>query len=45
MHLRIGAALHWLAFPQPCSTPVEVRQTLVALARAEVWPTGGTLPA
>lgn len=45
MHLRIGLALHWLAFPQPCSTAVEVRQALVALARAEVWPTSGTEPA
>lgn len=40
-HLRIGQSLHWLAFPTSCNTPVEVRQALVALARAEVWPTSG----
>ncbi|MDO9321194.1 MAG: DUF2470 domain-containing protein [Pseudomonas sp.] len=45
LHLRIGTVLHWLAFPQPCSTPLEVRQALVALARADAWPTGGALPA
>ncbi len=44
-HLRIGASVHWLAFPQPCSTPLEVRQALVALARSEVWPTEGVAPA
>jgi putative heme iron utilization protein len=44
-HLRIGAVIHWLAFPQPCATPLEVRQALVALARADVWPTAGALPA
>ncbi len=32
-HLRIGQALHWLAFPEPCSTPGAVRQALVAMAR------------
>jgi putative heme iron utilization protein len=37
-HLRIGARLYWLAFEQPCSTPGEVRQALVALAHAEHWP-------
>ncbi|WP_415753433.1 HugZ family protein [Pseudomonas leptonychotis] len=40
-HLRIGQALYWLAFPAPCKTAVEVRQALVALAHAEVWPTDG----
>lgn len=40
-HLRIGAALHWLPFAQACHTPLEVRQALVALARASVWPTDG----
>jgi hypothetical protein len=37
-HLRIGSALHWLAFAEPCATPGAVRQALVALARAERWP-------
>lgn len=37
-HLRIGQRLHWLAFEQPCNNPGEVRQAMVALARAEVWP-------
>ena len=37
-HLRIGAALHWLPFAEPCSDPGEVRQALVALARADAWP-------
>ena len=40
-HLRIGQGLHWLAFPTSCNSPLEVRQALVALARAEVWPTAG----
>jgi putative heme iron utilization protein len=40
-HLRIGAVIDWLAFPQVCSSPLEVRQALVALAHAEVWPTDG----
>ncbi|MGB4073562.1 HugZ family protein [Pseudomonas sp.] len=40
-HLRIGQSLYWLAFPTSCNSPLEVRQTLVALARAEVWPTDG----
>ena len=40
-HLRIGAALHWLPFARPCQTPLEVRQALVALARASAWPTDG----
>lgn len=44
-HLRIGAVIDWLAFPQPCSSALEVRQALVALARAEVWPTDGAMPA
>lgn len=40
-HLRIGQSLYWLAFPTSCNSPLEVRQALVALARAEVWPTAG----
>ena len=42
-HLRIGAMLHWLPFATSCNSPLEVRQALVALARAEVWPTGGAV--
>ena len=38
-HLRIGKALHWLAFPTSCNNPGAVRQALVLLARAESWPT------
>ncbi|MEE1921254.1 HugZ family protein [Pseudomonas sp. 148P] len=38
MHLRIGQALHWLAFPEPCNTPTQVREALVLLAHAEQWP-------
>jgi putative heme iron utilization protein len=44
-HLRIGQGLHWLAFPTSCNSPLEVRQALVALARAEVWPTAGPVSA
>ncbi len=44
-HLRIDQALYWLAFPGLCTNPGAVRQALVALARAEVWPTGGTVRA
>lgn len=33
-HLRIGQAVHWLPFPSDCSTVMEVRQALVAMARA-----------
>ena len=40
-HLRIGQALHWLPFPVPCDSPGAVRQALVQLARAAVWPTDG----
>ncbi len=40
-HLRIGQSLYWLAFPISCNTAAEVRQALVQLARAEVWPTSG----
>lgn len=40
-HLRIGKVLHWLAFPTSCNNPGAVRQALVLLARAEVWPTVG----
>lgn len=32
-HLRIGQAVHWLPFPSTCSTAMEVRQALVAMAR------------
>ena len=39
MHLRIGQGLFWLAFPEPCNTPTQVRQALVQLAHAEKWPT------
>ncbi len=37
-HLRIGERLYWLAFPTPCETPLQVREALVALAHASVWP-------
>jgi len=40
-HLRIGQSLYWLAFPTSCNNPKEVREALVMLARAEVWPTDG----
>jgi putative heme iron utilization protein len=40
-HLRIGKGLYWLAFPTSCNNPGAVRQALVALARAAVWPTAG----
>lgn len=33
-HLRIGQVIHWLPFPSACSTAIEVRQALVAMARA-----------
>ena len=32
-HLRIGHAIHWIAFPATCTTPGAVRQALVAMAR------------
>lgn len=38
MHLRIGEALHWLAFPEPCNTATQVREALVLLAHASEWP-------
>lgn len=38
MHLRIGQALYWLAFPGPCNTPTQVREALVFLAHADQWP-------
>jgi len=38
MHLRIGQALYWLAFPEPCNTPTQVREALVLLAHADKWP-------
>ena len=37
-HLRIGTQLFWLAFTEPCYSPLEVRQALVALAKANAWP-------
>ncbi|BAN50434.1 HugZ family protein [Metapseudomonas resinovorans] len=40
-HLRIGQTVHWLPFPTSCNNPGAVRQALVQLARAEVWPTSG----
>ncbi|MCY1435296.1 heme oxygenase, HugZ family [compost metagenome] len=39
MHLRIGQALYWLPFAEPCNTPTQVREALVLLARADKWPT------
>lgn len=33
-HLRIGQAIHWLPFPSACSTAMDVRQALVAMARS-----------
>lgn len=38
MHLRIGQGIHWLAFPEPCNNPTQVREALVSLAHAEQWP-------
>lgn len=40
-HLRIAQGVYWLAFPTSCNSPLTVRQALVALARATVWPTDG----
>ena len=40
-HLRIGQSLYWLNFPTSCNSPLDVRQALVSLARAAVWPTDG----
>lgn len=37
-HLRIGQGLHWLPFPAPCDNAAAVRQALVQLAKADVWP-------
>lgn len=45
MHLRIGQALYWLAFPEPCNTPTQVREALVLLAHAEKWPQSQTAEA
>ncbi|MEG1041322.1 MAG: HugZ family protein [Pseudomonas sp.] len=39
MHLRIGQGVHWLPFAVPCNTPIQVREALVFLARADQWPT------
>ncbi|MBC3435656.1 HugZ family protein [Pseudomonas sp. BW16M2] len=38
MHLRIGQGVYWLAFPNICNTPTQVREALVLLARADQWP-------
>lgn len=38
MHLRIGQGIYWLAFPNTCNTPTQVREALVQLARADQWP-------
>ncbi|MHC2147370.1 HugZ family pyridoxamine 5'-phosphate oxidase [Pseudomonas sp. 210_17 TE3656] len=38
MHLRIGQGLYWLPFAVPCNTPIQVREALVFLARADQWP-------
>lgn len=38
MHLRIGQGVHWLPFAVPCNTPIQVREALVFLARADHWP-------
>lgn len=38
LHLRIGQGIHWLAFQTPCNTPKQVREALVELAHATVWP-------
>lgn len=38
MHLRIGQGLWWLPFETPCNTPKQVREALVSLAHATVWP-------
>ncbi|MFW3899357.1 HugZ family protein [Pseudomonas bharatica] len=45
VHLRIGQALYWLAFPEPCNTPTQVREALVLLAHAEKWPQSQTAEA
>lgn len=38
MHLRIGQSLYWLPFAESCNTPTQVREALVSLAHADVWP-------
>jgi len=45
MHLRIGQGLHWLPFAAPCNTPIQVREALVFLARADQWPQRATAEA
>ena len=45
MHLRIGDAVYWLPFETSCSTPLEVRKALVALANADQWPKNQLLQA
>ena len=45
MHLRIGQSLHWLAFAEPCNTPKQVREALVQLAHADIWPVRSGLEA
>lgn len=37
-HLRIGRALYWLGFEQPCTEPMAVRRALASLAHADRWP-------
>lgn len=38
MHLRVGQGVYWLPFSKPCNTPTQVREALVLLAHAEMWP-------
>ena len=38
MHVRIAESLYWLGFPHVCNTPMQVREALVFLARAQQWP-------
>jgi len=45
MHLRIGQALYWLPFQAPCHTPTQVREALVSLAHAQVWPKNAVVDA
>ena len=45
MHLRIGQSLYWLPFAESCNTPTQVREALVSLAHAEVWPKKATADA
>ncbi|MCY1413232.1 heme oxygenase, HugZ family [compost metagenome] len=45
MHLRIGQGVYWLPFAVPCNTPIQVREALVFLARADQWPQRATAEA